>query len=188
MKFHYPGDVSPGPLVLRLMAALKPENPMPTDVKRLTAIPDLEALAVLGYDVTEDGQTGCVVGPARRLAKLVEQATAELSAVFGRNEWNAIADVMNGCADLYDHAGTDVPALMMVRMNLQDSPGIEKKWKIKLPELTRKLEALTTLHGEAILCAVRWAWRHCDDWDHQQDEWWRPEFRKYKESKRKDGN
>jgi hypothetical protein len=151
---------------------------MPTEHKRLTFIPDAEALAVLGYSIEEDGATLCGVGPARRLARLIERASRELDAVLVRAEWNAIADVMNGCADLYDYAESDVPALVMLRYNLTDSPGIDKKWKFKLPDLIGKLDALNDTHGEAILCAVRWAWRHCDDWDHTKDEWWKPAFRK----------
>jgi len=148
---------------------------------RVTGWPDADALAVLGYAVEEDGQTGVIVGPARRLARLVEQATAELSAVLDRNEWNAIADVMNGTADLYDFADSQVPALMMVRANLQDSPGIGKKWGVKLPDLLVKLAALTPLHGEAILCAIRWFWRNTDQKvDHTTEDWWRPEFRRLK--------
>lgn len=155
-----------------------PENIMPTDRKRLTFIPDDDALAVLGYSTVEDGDTICGVGPARRLAKLVERASRELSAVLTRGEWNAIADVMNGCADLFDYADTGTPALLMLKANLQDSPGIDKKWKIKLPDLFAKLGALTDTHGEAILCAVRWAWRNVDAWDHLKDEWWTPAFRR----------
>lgn len=156
---------------------------MPTEIKRLTAIPDADALAVLGYSVDEDGPTGCVVGPARRLARLVGHAARELDAVLARGEWNAIADVMNGCADLYDFADTDVPALLMVRANLQDSPGIDETWGIDLPELLCKLAALTPLHGESILCAVRWAWRNCGEWDHTADDWWQPAFRLLKSRK-----
>ena len=151
---------------------------MPTDRDRVTAIPDLEALAVLGYDPDEDGQSACVRGPARRLARLVEAAAADLEAALSRAEWNAVTDVMNGCADLYDYADTGVPALLMVRANLQDSPEVGEKWEIDVADLCRRLEALTPLHGEAILCAVRWAWRHCDAWDHQADDYWRPAFRR----------
>lgn len=179
MRFDYPGDVSPGPIVSRILTTLRSQT-VPTEQKRLTAIPDLDALAVLGYSTDEDGQTACVTGPARRLARLVEQATAELRPVIVRAEWNAIADVMNGCADLYDYADSDVPALLMVRANLADSPEIGEKWGVDVADLCRRLEALTPLHGEAILCAVRWAWRHCDDWDHTRDEWWEPAFRRLK--------
>lgn len=150
---------------------------------RLTAIPDLDALSVLGYDTVEDGQTACVTGPARRLARLVEQATAELSAVLDRAEWNSIADVMNGCADLYDYTDSDVPALLMVRANLQDSPEVAHKWKIDVPGLCRKLESLTPTHGEAILCAVRWFWRNCDA-DHKRDSWWEPAYRRLKDRRK----
>jgi len=150
---------------------------MPTEKKRATFIPDSRALAALGYSIEEDGDTLCAVGPARRLARLIERASRELDASLSRGEWNAIADVMNGCADLFDYADTGVPALLMLRHNLMDSPGIDRKWKIKLPDLLAKLDALTDTHGEAILCAVRWAWRHCDAWDHTKDEWWKPAFR-----------
>lgn len=150
---------------------------MPTERKRITLIPDTRSLDVLGYSLGEDGDTLCGVGPARRLAKLVERASRELDAVLSRAEWNAIADVMNGCADLYDYAESDVPAILMLKHNLMNSPGIDKKWKIKLPDLLRKLDSLSDTHGEAILCAVRWAWRHCDEWDHAKDEWWKPAFR-----------
>lgn len=151
---------------------------MPTDRKRLTYIPDADALAVLGYSVEEDGATLCGTGPARRLARLVEAAARELAAVLTRREWNAIADVMNGTADLYDYADSGVPALLMVRANLQDSPGIGRKWRLDPAELLGKLGALTPTHGEAILCAVRWAWRNVDAWDHAKDEWWTPAFRR----------
>lgn len=151
---------------------------MPTKKGRLTFIPDPDALAVLGYSVEEDGATLCGVGPARRLARLVERAARELDAALSRAEWNAIADVMNGCADLYDYADTGVPALLMLRANLQDSPGIDRKWKFRIPDLLAKLDALTETHGEAILCAVRWAWRHVEAWDHSEDEWWQPAFRR----------
>lgn len=151
---------------------------MPVSKPRITFLPDLDALATLGYDTDEDGQTLCGVGPARRLASLVERAARELSAVLTRGEWNAIADVMNGTADLYDYADSDVPALLMLKANLQDSPGIDRKWKIKLPDLLGKLDALTDTHGEAILCAVRWAWRNSQTWDHARDEWWLPAFRR----------
>lgn len=156
---------------------------MATTRPRVLVLPDADALAALGYSLDEDGNTACMTGPAKRLARLVESATAELGSVLDRAEWNAIADVMNGCADLYDYAESDVPALIMVRANLQDSPGIGGKWGIDVPALCRRLEALTPLHGEAILCAVRWAWRHCDEWD-PRDDWWTPAFRRLRERRR----
>lgn len=149
---------------------------MATERKRVTGIPDTESLTILGYSVGEDGQTGVITGPARRLARLVTAATRELGAVLEHAEWNAIADVMNGSADIYDYADTEVPAIMMIVANLQDSDGIGKKWEIDVADLARRLNALTPLHGEAILCAVRWAWRNCEAWDHA-DEWWTPAYR-----------
>ncbi len=149
---------------------------MPTERPRITGIPDTDALTVLGYSVDEDGQSLCVTGPAKRLAKLVERAARDIP--LSRAEWNAVADVMNGCADLYDYAESDVPALLMVTANLQDAIGIEEKWKVDVKAICRKLNRLTPTHGEAILAAIRWAWRHCDAWDHSKDEWWTAAFRR----------
>lgn len=143
---------------------------------RVTGYPDTDALAVLGYDLPEDGPTAVIQGPARRLARLVERAAAEIK--LDRAEWNAVADVMNGSADLYDYAGSDVPPGLLIRGNLDDTPGIGEKWGIKVPALLKKITALSPIHHEAILCAVRWAWRHCDEWDHTTDEWWTPAFRR----------
>ena len=153
---------------------------MPVTQRRLTGIPDFDALATLGYEIDEDGQTMCITGPARRLAQLVDRATRELDAVLSHAEWNAIADVMNGCADLYDYADSSVPSLLMVTANLQDSPEIESKWKVNTKDLCRRLNGLTPTHGEAILAAVRWARRHCEQWDHTQEGWWWPEYRRLK--------
>lgn len=160
---------------------------MATTRPRVLVLPDTDALAAIGYDLSEDGNTACMTGPARRLARLVTQATAELAGVLSRPEWNAIAAVMNGCADLYDYADADVPALLLVRANLQDSREVGGEWGIDVPDLCRRLDALTPLHGEAILCAVRWAWRHCGEWDHARDEWWTPAFRLLRERQRAAG-
>jgi hypothetical protein len=61
----------------------------------------------------------------------------------------------------------------MVTANLLDSPGIGKKWKVDVNDLVTRLGALTPLHGEAILAAVRWFWGHPDEINHQKDEWWK---------------
>lgn len=146
---------------------------MPTDKRRITIIPDAGALAVLGYDLADAPITEAVTTACRTAARLVAGATRELEAVLSRAEWNAIADVMNGTADLYDYAGLHAPALMMVAANLLDSPGIGKKWKVDVGELVAKVNALTPTHGEAILAAVRWFWGHPDRIDHAKDEWWK---------------
>jgi hypothetical protein len=74
---------------------------MPTEKRRITLIPDADALAVLGYDLADEATpiTEAVNTACRTAARLVAGATRELEAVLSRNEWNAIADVMNGTAD-----------------------------------------------------------------------------------------
>lgn len=159
---------------------------VPTERKRLTLIPDLDALAVLGRDIRPDEEgrwqdaTTAVNGALKRYALLSEQANRELDAVLTRAEWNLIADVNNGCADLYDYAATDCPALVMIRANVVDGDRLEgagKKWGVDVPGLVAKLDALTPLHGEAIADAVRWFWSH-PDLDHAKDHWWLAAFRR----------
>lgn len=150
---------------------------MPTERKRITLIPDHDALAVLGRTVEGDGATMAVNGALAEYAFIVERAARDLDAVLTRPEWNAIADVMNGCADLYDYGGPQMSPLLMVTANLQDTPGLAKKWKIDVPDLCRRLSALTTAHGYAILAAVRWFWSQGDGINHLKDEWWAVKFR-----------
>jgi hypothetical protein len=150
---------------------------VPTEKKRITLIPDDDALAVLGRDLTADGATMAVNGALAEYAAVVERSARDLGAVLTRPEWNAIADVMNGCADLMDYGGPTIGPILMVTANLQDSPGIDKKWKIDTADLCRRLSALTAAHGYAILAAVRWFWAHPDEINHGKDVWWSVAFR-----------
>lgn len=159
---------------------------MPTERKRLTLIPDVESLAVCGRDIRpgEGGKwsdaTQQVNGVIRRHALLIEQAGRELAAVLTRGEWNLIADVNNGTADLWDYSGSDMPAMSMIAANVEDGhrlDGAGEKWGVDVPGLLAKLRALTPTHGEAIADAVRWFWDH-DGIDHTAAEWWHPAFRR----------
>ena len=158
---------------------------MPTDHKRLTIIPDFQALATVGRDLRHktkpdrwENVTLGVNGALGELALLIESATTELDAALTRREWNAIADVMNGCADLYDYSGPQIGPLTLLVGNLQDSEGLGAKWGIDTADLVRRLQVLTPLHGFAILAAVRWFWAHCNDVDHQKHNWWLPRYRR----------
>lgn len=160
---------------------------MPTERKRLTLLPDLESLAVCGRDIRPDeggswsDATQQVNGVIRRHALLIERAAAELKPVLTRAEWNLIADVNNGCADLWDYSGSDLPALVGITANVDDGDRLEgagEKWDVDVPALLRKLASLTPTHGEAIADAVRWFWDHSAEIDHQKDEWWSPAFRR----------
>jgi hypothetical protein len=123
-----------------------------------------------------------LAGLVSRYAALVERGAADLKAVLSRAEWNAIADANNGCADMWDYpdgVGATSP-LLMFWANVHDSPELGAKWEIDAKRLVKKLQGLAPHHGEAILCAVRWFWTHCEPGqiDHTKDEWWTPEFRR----------
>ena len=159
---------------------------MPTAHRRLalTLTPDtLAAAATLGRDLSPDPDRArgdasmAVTGALAEYAAAIDRAARELDPVLTRAEWNAVADVMNGCADLYDYVGPQMSPLVMVTANLQDTPGIGEKWGIDTADLCRRLAALTPTHGYAILAAVRWFWTHLQI-DHGRDEWWTPAFRR----------
>lgn len=160
---------------------------MPTERKRLTFLPDLDALAVCGRDIRPDeggrwsSPTDQVNGMIRRHALLIDRAARELDAVLTRAEWNLIADVNNGCADLWDYSGSGLPYLTGIAANVEDGDrldGVGGKWAVDVPALLAKLRALTPTHGEAIADAVRWFWDHPQEIDHTRDEWWTPAFRR----------
>lgn len=158
---------------------------MPTERPRVTLIPDAIASAIAGYDLTPDPESGrreytaAINGSIRRYAALIERGASELDAVLSREEWNALADANNGCADLYDYieGGPATSPLLMFWANVQDSEGLGAKWGIDQRGLVKKLKALAPHHGEAILAAVRWFWQHCETVDSLKDEWWKPAYR-----------
>lgn len=159
------------------------EYPMPTDRRRVTLIAEPDTLSILGYDLDAEGVsiTDAHLAPLRRYARQVEQAGRELQAVLDRKEWNYLADVLNGCGDLWDLGDPGLPSLALIRAEADDGDrlnGLGKKWKVDVPDMLRKLEALSPAHGEAILAAVRWFWSHPEAIDHKKDEWWHPRFRR----------
>jgi hypothetical protein len=149
---------------------------MPTVKTRVTAIPDFDALAVIGCDLDVDGQTGIVNGPTRRLACLIEHAAKTIK--LSRAEWNTIADAMNNTEDLREYFSTEEPAGLLIRENLEWKPDVGAKWGVRLKSLIKKVDAMTPIQHEAILSAIRWAWRLVDKWDYQTTEWWTPAFRR----------
>lgn len=160
---------------------------MPTEKKRLTFIPDIASLAVCGRDIRPDeggkwsDASQQVNGVLRRHAMLVEQAARELDAVLAREEWNLIADVNNGSANLWDYCESQLPLLAGITANVEDGDALEKageKWGVDAKALVRKLKKLSPLHGEAIADAVRWFWDHPDGIDFAADPWWLPAFRR----------
>lgn len=160
--------------------------------KRVMLIPDGDALKVLGRDIgprpnetTGESEwrepTAAINGALAEYAYLIDRAAGELAAVLNRAEWNALADVLNGCADLHDYGTTPMNPLVLIVAELHDGDrynGIGAKWGIDVPDLCGRLAALTPLHGYAVHAAVRWLWTHSDAIDHTTAEWWAVGFRR----------
>jgi hypothetical protein len=67
------------------------------DRHRYTLVAPEKPVAVLGYDRADPNVriTQAVTVACHTAARLVAHATRELEGILARNEWNAIADVMN---------------------------------------------------------------------------------------------
>lgn len=115
-----------------------------------------------------------------RYAAAVNDAGQELDRLLTRDEWNLIADMLNGCADLWDYSGTPMPSLLLIRAQVEDGHRLDRvgdKWfgeevgDRRVKELLGKLAKMSTVHGDAILAAARYFWRHADI-DHSEERWW----------------
>ncbi len=156
---------------------------MATEKKKVTLFPDAHSLAILS--ATAD--TAGINGALRRYSGSIVQASRELESVLVRAEWNYLADCLNGCADLWDYAETPLSSLTLIRAEAHDAHRLNRtggKWFGETKkagdkgaaELGQKLDAMTALHGDAILCAVRHFWEH-PGIDHTVESWWTVEHR-----------
>jgi hypothetical protein len=139
--------------------------------------------------VPADGATQ-VTSALSRYADSIERASRELDRVLVRAEWNYLADVMNGCADLWDWSESPIPSLSLIRANAEDAHRLDRtgdKWfgeeldtgsgDKAAKAFFAKLAKLEPIHGDTILASVRWFWRHHIAIDHSEDFWWTIEFR-----------
>lgn len=121
-----------------------------------------------------------VTAALSRYAVAVGDAGRELERTLDRDEWNMIADLLNGCADLWDYSATPMPSLLLIRAQVEDGHRLDRsgdKWfgeeegDRKVKALLGKLAKMSTIHGDAILAAARYFWRHAGI-DHNEDRWW----------------
>ncbi len=162
---------------------------MPSENRRinLTLSPHLQAaFRTLALDLEQHGATPITAALAR-YAEHVGRANRRLERIFDRAEWNAMADVLNGCADLWDYSETPLSQLLMIRANVEDGhrlDGLGHKWfgdgaagDKAIKSLLTKLGKLTEIEGDAIAAAVRYFWNDArpgrQQIDHATDEWWK---------------
>jgi hypothetical protein len=172
---------------------------MPPEYRRigLALAPSLvRSMRILGLTPAVDARDGVpadgatqVTSALARYADSVERAGRELCLVLDAQEWNLIADVMNGCADLWDYTESPMPILPLIRANVEDGHALDGagyKWfgdddrkgsDRRVRALSEKLRKLTPVQGDALAAAVRHFRRNCGDIDHLEARWWTPEFR-----------
>lgn len=130
-------------------------------------------------------------------ARAIEYATASVSHVLGRQEWNYLADVLNGCGDIYAESG--LSARTCITAEAEDAHRLNRtgdKWFApadpavvaegespdeRVAALLLTLRGMSEIEGQAVLLAVRHFWEHADEIDHTADEWWSISHRTRKE-------
>jgi hypothetical protein len=163
---------------------------MPTEKRRIQLSVDEEVFRTLALDPREHGAIQ-VSAALARYARHLGAAAREVEGMFSRDEWNYIADVMNGCADMMDYSETPLSHRISILANVEDGhrlDGAGYKWfgeedraaaDAAVAALAQKLHRLTDLQGDAVAAATRFFW---DDStgsiDHARDPWWTLAFRK----------
>lgn len=173
---------------------------MPSENRRimLTVTPALaKSLRILGLSPEPDNEAGLAVAGAMqitatvgRYADAVDRASRELDRLLRREEWNFLADCLNGCADVWEWSETPMGSMFLILAEAEDSQklnGTGDKWfgqeiqpgsgEKKTADLLEKLRGLTQIHGDAILAATRYFWSHGQEVDHSEDKWWTVDFR-----------
>jgi hypothetical protein len=139
--------------------------------------------------VPADGATE-VTAALARYAESIARATGELDRALDRAEWNYLADVLHDCADLWDYSESTIPSLTLIHAEVADAHQLNRtgdKWfgdelvyrsgDKATTAMVKKIVAMSAIHGDAILAAVRWFWRHSQTVDHLEHRWWTIEYR-----------
>jgi hypothetical protein len=161
---------------------------MPTKHRQISMIVDDDAFRVLALEPGRNGDGATQIRAAlARYADHIGRAAREMEKILTRAEWNALADVLNGCADLWDLTGTPLSHLLLIRAEIEDGhrlDGLGHKWfgdgaagDKGIKTLLAKLAKLTDLHGDAIAAAVRYFSSHTESIDHNEHPWWSLAYR-----------
>jgi hypothetical protein len=173
------------PIEPELMGALG-MDPATAGVREIRAC--LEALLAITRAAAPLGLAASiqVAAAVRRYADALADARRRLARSFDRSEWNLMADVMNGSADLQDYVEHPPSAASLLLANVQDGHALDGagyKWfgeedpaasDRKVEALIAKLGKLSPLEADAIGWAIREFWERCDEVDHAKDDWWLP--------------
>ena len=161
---------------------------MPIERRRIQLTVDEAVFRTLALDPETHGAVP-VSAALARYAEHVGRATREIERTLTRPEWNAIADIMNGCADLWDYSGTTLSHLLCIRANVEDGhrlDGLGHKWfgegakgDQAIKHLLDKLAKMTEIQGDAVAAATRYFWQHTEpgEIDHSKDAWWTLAYR-----------
>lgn len=93
---------------------------------------------------------------------------------LSRNEWNYLADVLNGTLFDVQYTG-EVLAFEVSDGNKYEQLGT--KWNVDVKVLEAKMQALSVDEVIYLLFAIHYLWSNCETIDLRNDEWWTLEYR-----------
>ena len=154
---------------------------MSDESKRVQVFPHPSSLALLGIDSAERGIGTELTHAIECWAQSMRRAADEVAKSFNRREWNFLADILNGTHML------DVPwtgrHLAIQAADAQELDAAGDKWfgdgegKLKVRDLSKRLDALSFEQAQAICLAARWFWAHHEKINVEKDEWWSLPYR-----------
>ena len=157
---------------------------MTTISKRIQVTPHDGSLAVLALDRSSEDVRGALVAYAR----LIDRATSRAERALTREEWNYLADCLNGCADLWSLTDSAISTRTLILAEAEDADRLNRlgdKWAVVVPDLLQRLRALDDAALDAILVAVRHFWKS-PEIDASHDDWWTVESRTRRPEKEDD--
>lgn len=157
---------------------------MPTDKQRVfVTLHDEETLSILVCEPSSQPIHEALAA----YAKAIEDATASVAQVLSQQDWNYLADCLNGCWHVTELSGLSAKGVLRAeaedahRLNLlgykwynaEGDRGAEKRSiaDTAVRNLLLALAGLSEIEAQAVLLAVRHFWNN-KDIGHNEEEWW----------------
>lgn len=112
---------------------------------------------------------------AERFAALVAEGARTADRLLSRDEWNLLADALNGFL-----WAPPLPAGAILAPEVAsaiESGRLGEKWSVDGAALVAKLRQLDPAAAEAVAVAVRWFWSNHETIDPDKAPWWTVAFR-----------
>lgn len=142
---------------------------MPSKNKVISIYPDPTAARIVGGPFPQHCNRA-----VECWAHALKSVAAGVSDRFSRDEWNLLADALNGHAFIADEGGG---SLAMSVLDADEFEGVGKKWGVNVEDLSGRLQRLSYVQARCVVEAVLWFWANHESVDPREDPWWDLGFR-----------